>query len=49
MSSSNNLPSTSKDKMIKPLIDDAFKQFKVNGDFDRFRKEYFIEITSSVS
>lgn len=46
MASSNVTP---KDKAIKSLIDDVFKDFKASGDFDRLRKEYFVEITSLVS
>lgn len=38
----------SKEKAVKSLIDDVFKEFKASGDFDRLRKEYFVEITSLV-
>ena len=40
--------SGAKEKAIKSMIDDVFKEFKTSGDFDRFRKEYFVEITSLV-
>ena len=40
--------SVAKEKAVKSLIDDVFKEFKASGDFDRLRKEYFVEITSMV-